>query len=96
MIDGAAMSQYIAAYDISHSSSRNKVARILLGFGVRIQKSVYQLELDPADVPELQRTVGGHLSKEDRFDLVPIDLHPARLRLAWQTAPAGLEAVVIV
>ncbi len=90
------MAQYIAAYDISHNSSRNKVARVLLGFGVRIQNSVYQVELDPEDVSELQRMVGSHLSKDDRFDLLPIDLHPTRLRLAWQTAPAGFQAVIIM
>ena len=90
------MSQYIAAYDISHSSSRAKVARLLLAFGTRIQLSVYQLELDPLDVPELQRMVGSYLGKRDRFELVPIDVHPKRFRIAWQSEPNATAAVVFV
>ena len=72
------------------------MARILLGFGVRIQKSVFQVELEPDDLPDLQRSVGSLLSAEDRFDLLPVDLQPARPRLSWQNAPAGSAAVIVL
>jgi CRISPR-associated endonuclease Cas2 len=79
------MSAYIAAYDISHGSSRAKVARILLGCGFRIQKSVYQIHIQPNEVAELQRDIGRLLAKTDRFDILPLDRDTRRKRLCWQS-----------
>ena len=80
------MSEYLATYDISHTSTRARVARLLLGYGVRIQHSVYHIELESSEVDGLKRSIGPMLSKDDRFDLLPVDRDPRRCRLAWQRA----------
>lgn len=36
---------YIAAYDLSHKRERDRTAKILEGFGFRVQKSVFELRL---------------------------------------------------
>ncbi len=36
----------IIAYDISDNKTRNKMARFLLGMGVRLQKSVFAVEFE--------------------------------------------------
>jgi len=90
------MSLYLAAYDISHPSQRAKVARELLEFGRRIQRSVFEVELEPEELPALQRRVGALLGKRDAFDLVPIDQRAARARLSWQRPPQGGAPVVLL
>jgi CRISPR-associated endonuclease Cas2 len=37
------MSQYVAAYDISHPGHRESVADILLSYGRRVQRSVFEI-----------------------------------------------------
>ena len=79
------MSRYIAAYDISHPSQRLRAAAILTEYGVRLQRSVFEVDLEPGDLPEIRRRIGGILAHNDHFDIVPIDVRPDRSRLAWQS-----------
>lgn len=77
------MSQYIASYDITVDRARGRVADVLLQYGDRIQESVFELCLDEGDMLELMLLVGAQLSTNDRFDLIPIDVHAGRKRLSW-------------
>ena len=90
------MSEYIAAYDIRYPSQRAKIARVLLAYGLRIQQSVYHIELEPDEIPQLKRRIGALLSLEDKFDLLPVDTRENRIRLAWQQAPSTQGQVVIM
>lgn len=38
-------SRYVIAYDISNQRERNRVSRILTGYGFRVQKSVFECSL---------------------------------------------------
>lgn len=78
------MSLYVVAYDISDDKRRERVARVLLHYGERMQRSVYQVVLEPDEVPLLCREVGAHLSPQDTLHILPIDLRDARRRLSWQ------------
>lgn len=40
------MSMYVISYDISENKIRNKVAKILEGYGKRIQYSVFECDID--------------------------------------------------
>lgn len=40
------MSMYVISYDISENRIRNKVAKILEGYGKRIQYSVFECDID--------------------------------------------------
>lgn len=42
---------YLVAYDISADRRRNRVANVLQGWGYRIQESVFQLRVTPAELP---------------------------------------------
>jgi len=63
------MSVYLAAYDVSDTGQRDRVARELLKHGRRIQRSVFELWLDPDDIAPLCRSIGPLLAADDAFDL---------------------------
>jgi CRISPR-associated endonuclease Cas2 len=90
------MSQYVAAYDISHPGHRESVAEILLGYGRRVQRSVFEIWVEPEELPRLKREVGAYLAKADAFDLFPIDRRDPRRRIRWQVPPPGRDAVVLL
>jgi CRISPR-associated protein Cas2 len=81
------MSRYAVCYDISNTGQRTKAARILLEYGRRIQYSVFEVWLDPEDLPELRRRIGPLLAKTDRFDIIPIDARRPEQWFSWQRAP---------
>ena len=82
------MSRFIAAYDVSHPSQRTKIATLLGEYGIRLQRSVFEVDLEPPEIPLLQRRVGPLLALNDSFDLIPIDPNDRRPRLRWQHAVA--------
>lgn len=90
------MSLYIAAYDISHTGRRSRIARILGRHGRRIQDSVFELWLEPEDLPELRMKIGPLLSRTDHFDLVPVDLRRPEHRFRWQRPPDNWEPVLLL
>lgn len=77
------MNVFIATYDISNDKRRQRVARILMPMGFRLQYSVFQVTVDDHDIDELQRKVGPLLDPSDYFDLIPVDRDPRRSRLSW-------------
>jgi len=48
-------SSYIVVYDISDNKERRWVNKILIGFGFRVQKSVFECRLDRRYYNELKR-----------------------------------------
>ncbi|HAB18205.1 MAG TPA: CRISPR-associated endonuclease Cas2 [Verrucomicrobiota bacterium] len=44
---------YVAAYDLTEDRERNRVAKVLEGFGFRVQFSVFELRLSPASKTRL-------------------------------------------
>lgn len=88
------MSLHIACYDVADDRRRARVARLLLRHGVRVQKSVFEVWLEPEQVPGLQREVGRLLGRDDAFDLYPFDSRAGRMRMRWQRAPEAWPAVV--
>jgi len=70
-------SLYVVAYDVAEDAERLKVAKILQGFGSRVQKSVFECRLSDAmrrrlvtRLEALELTTGGvrlyRLSQHDR------------------------------
>ena len=90
------MSAYVAAYDISHDEHRERVARILMQYGRRVQWSVFEIELAPGEVAEMQQRVGLWLARDDAFDLFPLDRREPERRVSWQREPYPTDAVVVV
>lgn len=46
---------YIAAYDLSEDQERERAAAVLEGYGLRVQKSVFQLRLTRSALGRLER-----------------------------------------
>jgi CRISPR-associated protein Cas2 len=90
------MSLYVAAYDVSRDSRRVRVAEILLEYGRRVQRSVFEIEVDPEDLDELRFRVGVLLAKTDAFDLFPIDRRFPKRRISWQREPVAEESVIVI
>ncbi len=89
------MSLYVCAYDVSDDGRRARLAKRLRREGVRVQKSVFEVNLTPAGRRQLLRDVAPHLAREDAFDLFPLDTRPGRERLRWQQAPEPWDALVM-
>lgn len=84
---------YVVCYDISDDTRRQRVARLMLTYGQRVQRSVYEVWLEPEDRRTLCREVGILIARSDRFDLFPVDRRDPENRLAWQQSPRRRRAV---
>lgn len=89
------MSLYVAAYDVSSDFAREKVARLLIGHGQRLQRSVFLIWIEPDELPVLRREVGVLLDRHDHFDLIPVDEAPSRSRWCWQRSPETFSPVIL-
>lgn len=78
------MSVWLAAYDITDDNRRDRVARLLLRYGQRIQDSVYLLQLEQDDLSKLRLEAGAELATTDLFDLFPVDQRGTRSQWRWQ------------
>lgn len=90
------MSVFVAAYDVSDDGRRVRVAKVLLRYGQRVQRSVFEVWLEPDQHDALRREIGPLLSAGDEFDLFPVDSRASRRRVRWQRDPHAWEPVVVV
>ncbi|MDA7980896.1 MAG: CRISPR-associated endonuclease Cas2 [Pirellulales bacterium] len=88
------MAQMIVAYDISAHGARQRVARVLLNFGRRVQRSVFEIQATPEDLREIRRQIGPLLSPHDAFDIYPVDMRNLASRIRWQKPPRN-ESVIL-
>lgn len=90
------MSRYVAAYDIARHSRRSRVADLLSEYGRRVQFSVFEIDVDPDELADLQFRIGLLLAKTDRFDLFPVDVRFPRRRISWQRDPVPDDRVMVM
>lgn len=90
------MSIYIVAYDIANDSRRAKVAQILKEYGRRLQKSVFEIDVEPEDLDELRFRIGLMLAKRDLFDFFPLDRRDPKRRISWQRDPLPPDGVIVI
>ena len=65
--------RYVVAYDISSDKRRNRVSKFLLGYGVRVQYSVFECELDRYELMELMEALESMIDEdEDRVYIYQI------------------------
>ena len=55
----------VVCYDIPDDRKRNKVGRILEGFGERVQKSVFECDIKPEHLKLLQQRLTRTITPED-------------------------------
>ncbi|TAH49151.1 MAG: CRISPR-associated endonuclease Cas2 [Chloroflexota bacterium] len=57
---------YVIAYDIPDDKRRGKVAKLLEGYGARVQRSVFEADLDARGYADLRKRLGRWIvEKED-------------------------------
>ena len=90
------MSAFVISYDISNDSSREHVADILLAYGRRVQRSVYEVEVDYRQLPSLLSDIGKWLSSTDALDVFPMDTRRLEQRISWFREPYPEETVFVI
>jgi len=83
---------YLICYDISERKTRYRIEKALLGYGERVQYSVFECKLSPAELIKLRIEVNQWLQDEDRVNYFRLCVHCLRRRitqgamLAWQAS----------
>ena len=55
----------VVCYDIPDDRRRNRVGKILEGYGARVQKSVFECDIKPEHLKQLQQKLSNAISTED-------------------------------
>ena len=78
------MSLLLVCYDIPDTRRRNRVARLLEEFGERVQKSVFECDLDTSRQARLRRKLTAMIvPSEDKLRFYPLCGKDRGLTLAW-------------
>jgi len=86
----------VIAYDITNDRRRSKVAETILGFGGRVQGSVYELWLSPRDRESLWHSLIVMVGRTDLLRCYLIcDADVRRIRSIGMPAPEAAVAFVI-
>ena len=56
---------YVVSYDITNDRLRNKVSKALAALGMRVQKSVFELDLPPEQIAQVISTVSTLIEPTD-------------------------------
>jgi len=65
--------RYLVAYDITDDRTRDRLAKILLDFGKRLQESLFLCEIDPDQKAKLLERAKKVVNPiEDKLHLIPI------------------------
>jgi CRISPR-associated protein Cas2 len=65
---------WVVCYDVPDDKRRQQVAKVLEGFGRRVQYSVFECDLDPAKAEKLKASLVKHIhDKEDDVRFYPLN-----------------------
>lgn len=80
---------YLIAYDIVKDNRRNKAAHLLEGYGMRVQKSVFECVLTDKQLEMLQKKLTRYINAvEDQVRFYPMSAHTRRKVLILGNQPA--------
>ena len=69
---GRQRTKYVISYDIAKNSPRTKLATLLLDYGERLQKSVFQAELSREEVKIIQERAAPYVEAQDSLCFFPL------------------------
>jgi len=55
----------VVSYDIVNNNKRNKVSELLLDYGKRVQKSVFECDLDEKKLEQMIKEAIGYINQEE-------------------------------
>ena len=89
--------RYVIAYDVTDDRKRTKLAKFLLDYGDRMQKSVFEADLEPDEVKEILKKVANWIDKEDSLRIYPVcQACLSRVKTIGRKGPILDEDLVIV
>jgi CRISPR-associated protein Cas2 len=93
----AAKTRYVIAYDVEDDGRRAKLARLLLDYGDRVQRSVYEAILTAEELKEVLEEVAKYVSDKDSLRAYPLCAACSEkvVALGW-SVETGARAFVIV
>ncbi len=56
--------RYLISYDIESNRARRKLVQVLLGYGIRVQKSVFEVVISTQDYFEMINMIRNLIDKE--------------------------------
>jgi len=84
---------YVVAYDIPDDKRRKKVSDLLLGYGRRVQYSVFELVVSPEKFEQLRQRLKKLVKlSEDSVRFYPLSKHTLGQVEAWGVGPDVTEA----
>lgn len=83
--------RYVVAYDISNDRARRRVAELLAEWGVRLQQSVFEVDLHGDELRSVRTAVARHLGPGDIIQFFPQCSRCRRQRVAHPQQRVGLE-----
>jgi CRISPR-associated protein Cas2 len=89
---------YAISYDISDDRRRLRVAKVLQDFGQRVQRSVFEANLEAAELERLRGRVEKHLNQaEDSLRIYPLCAAclPRVEVLGWGVVSQDPEVIII-
>jgi len=69
---GSARTRYVIAYDVESDANRTRLAGLLLDYGDRVQKSVYEADLSREDVKEILKKAANYIDVGDSLRMYPL------------------------
>ena len=70
---------YLICYDIVKTNRRNKAAHLLEGYGLRVQKSVFECVLNKQQYEMIHRKLKQYIEpEEDQVRFYPMTVHTRR------------------
>ncbi|MBR8829389.1 MAG: CRISPR-associated endonuclease Cas2 [Gomphosphaeria aponina SAG 52.96 = DSM 107014] len=84
---------YLVAYDIPCDKRRRKVAELLLGYGKRVQYSVFECVLSSKKYDELCKRLRKRIKEEeDNIRFYPVSRHTLSRVQVWGQGPSLTQA----
>ena len=72
MMSQSRRTRFVIAYDIANDARRTKLANFLLDYGARVQKSVFEADLDEKEAQEILKRAANYMEDGDSFRLYPL------------------------
>ncbi len=67
--------KWLVCFDISDNKKRNKVVEYLEEYGVRVQKSVFEIELNSNSLNKLKTRLNSTIEKDDSVRFYPVNVN---------------------
>jgi len=89
--------KWLVCFDISDDKKRDKIASLLEEYGIRVQKSVFEIEINKTNLERLTEKVAKLIKKEDsiRFYFMQNDTIRKSFYFGFGSKPFFGEDIVI-